>query len=120
MPVRRVRAGGPGSFAEYERLVAELAIVDHDRRHDRGMVAAVAFTARRNRAVRLVEVTRSVTASGLLLPFHHITGPSSSSWPRTLILVHPIDWKRVEEGERRLPRGWDLTTARCIWRRRGA
>lgn len=119
MPVRRVRVGGPGSFAEHERLRAERDLVAFDHRRDRGMVMAWAFEARRNAGARLVEVTRGIPggSSAPLLPFH-FESRAGVCFPHTVILVHPDYWKLIEAGKRSLPRGWDLATARCIWRRR--
>jgi hypothetical protein len=95
----------------YAQVTERLA--DAHRSRDSGIDSIWSFPDPGGRTVRLVEVTDSVPFGGPLLPFR-FPARGVIAFPSTVILVHPNDWKRIEAGKLKLPRGWDLKTRHLI------
>lgn len=68
--------------------------------------------ARNDQEVRLVEVSRSVDSTGEVLPFRFAARPDLDvPYPSVVVLLGEDDWERVQDGELKLPEGWDVPSA---------
>jgi hypothetical protein len=71
--------------------IARLLAAEH--RSEDGAIEAV-YWLRHGSEVRLIEVTKSVPASGSVMPFRFMPDPPDVPKPSLVVLLHPDDWAR--------------------------
>ncbi len=84
--------------------VAKMLAGEHAS-EDEGVVLVVWYPD--DSEIRLVEVTRSISDRGEVLPFRFAAAPPDVPFPCVVVLIGEGDWRRIE-GKRdlHLPQGW--------------
>lgn len=73
------------------------------------------FPDNEQQTVRLLEVSSSVPAVGEVLPFRFEPDVEEGIiYPSVVILLHPVEWRKVHTGDIKLPLGWDQSVAESL------
>jgi hypothetical protein len=85
------------------------------RRADKKTTTIKFFPNPDNEVIQLLEVSSAAPTTGEILPFRFAADAEHGvEYPSVVVLVSPVEWERLEQGNLHLPAGWNLAEAETL------